>query len=291
MKILVAGRSGQVARALSRRAQARGMALEALGRGALDLGETGSIAAAIRERKPDVVINAAAYTAVDAAEADEATAYALNAAGAEALARGAADTGAALIQVSTDYVFSGDKNEPYLETDVVGPASAYGRSKLAGERLVASAHPEAVIVRTAWVYDAVGRNFVRTMLRLAKARPELGVVQDQLGCPTFADDLADALLAIALAPKAGIVHCAGSGETNWAGFADAIMDASAVRGGPSAAVRPIASSAYPTPAKRPANSRLNCAKLAAEYGVVMRPWEDALLDCMDEIAAGGWSVE
>lgn len=291
MKILVIGRGGQVARALVRRAAAQGIALETLGRPEFDLGRPHNARAMIAARKPDVVINAAAYTAVDMAEGDEATALAINATGAESVARAAAEIGAPVIQISTDYVFSGEETEPYLETDRVGPATAYGRTKLAGEHAVAAANPKAVIVRTAWVYDAAGANFVRTMLRVARLRPELGVVSDQRGCPTFADDLAGVLLTIARNPKPGIVHCAGAGETSWSAFAEAIFALSAERGGPSAAVRPIPASDYPTPAKRPANSRLNCAKLAAEYGVTMRPWRDALAACIDEIAAGGWRVE
>ncbi|WP_395646264.1 dTDP-4-dehydrorhamnose reductase [Terricaulis sp.] len=289
MKVLVIGRGGQVARALVRRAP-EGVAVETLSRPELDLAALRDADALVAVRRPDVVINAAAYTAVDAAESDADAARAVNAQGAEAVAAAAARLGAPVIQVSTDYVFAGDKGAPYVESDPVGPTGVYGRTKLEGERLVAAANSSAVIVRTAWVYDAHGKNFVRTMLRLAGQRPELSVVSDQQGCPTFADDLADALFAIARAPKPGVVHCAGAGETTWAGFAEAIMALAAERGGPSAKVQPIPTSAYPTPAKRPANSRLNCAKLQGEYGVAMRPWRAALADCVDEIAAGGWRV-
>lgn len=291
MRVLVIGRSGQVARALARRAAAQGVVLETLGRPDFDLAAPDSAESLIAARRPDVVINPAAYTAVDAAETDAEAAHAINATGAGVIAAAAARIGTPVIHVSTDYVFAGVKPESYVETDPVGPTGVYGRTKLEGERLVMAANPRATIVRTAWVYDAAGRNFVRTMLRVAKQRPELTVVSDQRGCPTFADDLADALLTIARAPKPGVVHCAGAGETVWSEFAQQIFALSAERGGPSARVRPIPSSDYPTPAKRPANSRLDCTKLAAEYGVVMRPWQAALADCVDEIAAAGWRVE
>lgn len=290
MTILVIGRNGQVARALARRAAARGIAIELLGRPGFDL--LAPDASVIAARKPTAVINAAAFTAVDKAETEREQAFQINAAGAEAIARGAAEVGATVIQVSTDYVFAGDKAAPYVETDATGPTGVYGASKLEGERAAAASNPRAVIVRTAWVFDAQGANFVRTMLRLAKTRPQLNVVADQRGCPTFADDLADALLTIAeKGGPAGVYHAAGAGETTWAEFAKEIFALSAARGGPSAEVAPIPTSEYPTPAKRPANSRLDCSKLAADYGVRLRPWREALAQCIDEIAAGGWRVE
>lgn len=292
MSILVIGRNGQLARALVRRAGARGVKVRVLGRPELDLVHADTIAAQITAQRPSVVINAAAYTAVDKAEDEPARAQAVNAEAAGAIARGAAEAGAAVIQVSTDYVFAGDKTSPYVETDPTGPTGVYGASKLAGEELVLAANPRAIVMRTAWVFDASGANFVRTMLRVAKSRPEVGVVADQRGCPTFADDLADAVLAVAARPeRVGIYHCAGAGEISWAGFAEEIFAQSARRGGPSASVKHIGTSDYPTRAKRPANSRLDCAKLAADYGVVMRPWRDALGACLDQIAADGWRVE
>jgi dTDP-4-dehydrorhamnose reductase len=242
------------------------------------------------------VINAAAYTAVDQAEREPERVFRVNAMGAEAVAAAAAQADAACLHISTDYVFSGDKSDPYLETDETGPTGVYGASKLEGEARVMAANPRAIVVRTAWVFDAQGKNFVRTMLRLAKSRPEVTVVADQRGCPTFADDLADALLTLgqqALARKSAsrLYHCAGAGVTSWAQFAEAIFSASAAMGGPATSVRPIASSDYPTLAKRPANSSLNCARLLADRGVRIRSWTESLAQCVGEIAASGWRVE
>lgn len=292
MSILVIGRSGQIARALARRAAVRKLALEALGRPELDLEHPERVAAAFADRRPHVVVNAAAYTGVDEAEAETERAFVVNCAGAGAVAQAAASKGAPVVQVSTDYVFDGAKPAPYVETDEAHPNGAYGVSKLAGEHAVLESNPRAIILRTSWVFDASGANFVRTMLRLAQTRAEIGVVDDQYGCPTFADDFADAVLAIAARPERfGIYHCAGAGETSWAGFAQEIFAQSRARGGPAAIVRPLASAEFPTRARRPANSRLDCAKLAADYGVRLRPWRDALSACMDEIAVGGWRVE
>lgn len=290
MSILVIGKQGQVARALVRRAAARKVEVQLLGRPEFDLERVDR--AAIAAHRPQVVINTAAYTAVDKAESDVDRAFLVNATAAEAIAAAAASANARVIQVSTDYVFSGDKPEPYLETDATAPASVYGRSKLAGEQGVLSANPHAAIVRTAWVYDASGTNFLRTMLRLAKTRAHLNVVADQRGCPTFASDLADALLTVATNDGVpGVYHAAGAGEVSWAEFAQEIFVQSAARGGPSAEVTPIPGSEYPTAAKRPTNSRLDCSKLAQNYGVRLRPWREALAHCVDEIAAGGWRVE
>lgn len=292
MSILVIGRTGQVARALARRAEQRGFSLTALGRPEADLEHPDGIEGVICALAPRVVVNAAAYTAVDNAEGDAGRAFAINAIGAEAAARAAAQIGAPFIQVSTDYVFAGDKPTPYDEEDATNPMGVYGASKLAGERAVMAAHPNAIVVRTAWVYDGAGANFVRTMLRLAAARDDVSVVADQLGCPTSANDLADALLAIAQAPVSpGTYHCVGAGATSWAGFAEAIFEEARARGGPTALVKPISTAEYPTRAKRPANSRLNCAKLGRVYGVQMRPWRKALAACMDDIAAAGWGVQ
>lgn len=292
MTILVIGASGQVARALVRRATARGLPIEALGRPDIDLEQPESAARAIAERRPRVVINAAAYTAVDKAEDEPERAHRINADGPGRAAKAAADIGAPFIHFSTDYVFPGDKAGAYLESDPTGPKGAYGRSKLNGEELIRDANPRAVILRTAWVFDAAGANFVRTMLRLARTRDEVGVVADQHGCPTFADDLADAALAVAQRPETfGVYHCAGQGDTSWAGFAAEVFAQSRARGGPSASVRRISTADFPTRATRPANSRLDCAKLRADYGVEMRPWRQALGACLDEIAANGWRVD
>ncbi|MGE0531959.1 MAG: dTDP-4-dehydrorhamnose reductase [Hyphomonadaceae bacterium] len=290
MSILVIGKQGQVARALMRRAAAHNLEVQLLGRPEFDLERVD--AAAIAAHRPQVVINAAAYTAVDRAESEAGRAFLINAIAAEAVAAAAASVHARVIQVSTDYVFSGEKTEPYVETDATEPATIYGQSKLAGERGALKANPSATIVRTAWVYDASGANFVRTMLRLAKSRSQLNVVADQRGCPTFADDLADALLKVATkGGSAGIYHAAGAGDVSWAEFAQEIFAQSAARGGPSAQISAISGSEYPTAARRPTNSRLDCGKFAQDYGVRLRPWREALAQCLDEMAAGGWRVE
>lgn len=291
MKVLVVGRSGQVARALARRARVRAIALNTVGRPEVDLERPATVTAAIRERKPDLVVNVAAYTRVDAAESDRDRAFAVNAIGAGAVADACAAFDAPLIQVSTDYVFDGAAKAPYVETDQANPRTVYGASKLEGESLVVRVQPKSVILRTAWVYDATGENFVRTMLRLAETRDEVSVVNDQHGRPTFADDLADAILSVAEGPhRYGVYHCTAAGEATWAEFAREVFALSRARGGPFANVRPIASSAYPTPAARPANSRLLCDKLAADYGVGIRSWREGLTACIDQIAATGWSV-
>lgn len=293
MKVLVVGRQGQVARALVRRAPKHGVEVVAVGRPSLDLERPDTIASTIAASAPDIVINAAAFTAVDAAETKRERAFAVNAVGAEALALAAAEAGAGIVHLSTDYVFAGDKSSAYNEDDPTDPKTVYGASKLEGEARVRAANPRSVIVRTAWVYDAEGQNFVRTMLRLARTRDQISVVRDQVGCPTYADDLADSLLAIVRqnADRAGLYHCTGSGETSWAGFAEEVFRLSRARGGPSARVLPIPTIEYPTPARRPANSRLDCAKLAAHYDVRMRSWQDALTDCIDAIVEDGWRVE
>jgi len=292
VSIVVIGRSGQVARALVRRAAARGVRVQTFGRPELDLEHSDAAAALVAAMRPSVVINAAAYTAVDKAEDEVERAGRINAVGPASIARAAAAVDAPILHLSTDYVFTGDKPAPYIETDATGPTGAYGATKLEGERLVVAANPRAIVLRTAWVFNATGANFVRTMLRLARSRDEISVVADQRGCPTFADDLADAALSIAARPDhAGIYHCAGEGETSWAGFAEEIFAQSRARGGPTASVRPITTAEFPTRAKRPANSRLNCAKLTADYGLTLRAWREALAACMDEIAADGWRVE
>ena len=289
MRLLVTGRDGQVARAL--RAGAGGdREIVALGRPALDLSRPDGLAAILAREKPDVIVNAAAYTMVDKAEQEEALATVINGEAAGALAKAAADLGVPIIQISTDYVFDGAKAGPYVECDPVAPVNAYGRSKLAGERAVAAASPRHAILRTSWVYDGEGKNFLKTMLRLADTREELGVVADQIGAPSYAPDIADAVAAVACnlaadgdARRAGVFHMTGGGETSWAGFAREIFRLSAQMGGPSARVREIATADYPTPAKRPANSRLNCDRLAATHGVRLPEWRDALQRCMRDM--------
>ncbi|WDF74682.1 dTDP-4-dehydrorhamnose reductase [Novosphingobium sp. KACC 22771] len=282
MRIAVTGRNGQVVTSLIERAGV-GVEVIALGRPEMDLGDLATIAPAIAAARPDVVVSAAAYTAVDRAESEEEAAFAVNAAGAGAVAAAAQALGVPVIHISTDYVFDGTKPDPYVESDPVAPLGVYGRSKLAGEQLVLATAPDAVILRTAWVYSPFGVNFVKTMLRLAETREELGVVADQIGNPTSALDIADAVLAIAFrlysapdtAPR-GIFHMTGTGEGSWADLAEAVFAASAALGGPATQVRKITTADYPTPAARPANSRLCCDRLYEAYGLRLPAWRDAV---------------
>ena len=282
MRVLVTGKVGQVVSALLERAPG-GVEVIALGRPELDLTEIASIRPAIRAAfngsVPDVVISAAAYTAVDKAEGEPELAMAINAAGAGEVARVAHELAIPVIHLSTDYVFDGRKLAPYVEDDPVAPLGVYGRSKLAGEQAVLAAHPDARICRTAWVYSPFGSNFVKTMLHLAETREELGVVADQIGNPTSALDIADAVFAIAEVLVAhpgqtprGIFHLTGSGEGSWADLAETVFTASAAYGGPSARVKRITTADYPTPAPRPANSRLDGGALARAYGITLPNW-------------------
>jgi dTDP-4-dehydrorhamnose reductase len=289
-RILVLGQTGQVAAALLARLPLDGHQVEAVGRAGSDLGDPAAARASVLDRAPDIVVNAAAYTAVDRAEGYEAAARALNAEGPAAAAAAAAGIGAAFIHFSTDYVFDGSKGRPYEENDAPQPLGVYGRTKLDGELAVAAANPRHVILRTAWVCSPTGSNFVKTMLRLAGERDSLGVVDDQHGRPTFASDLADAVAAIiARLPQDGtsegwgVFHAASQGETTWCGFARAIMDGSRARGGPAAEIRPITTADFPTPARRPADSRLSTERLASVYDVRLPHWQTSLDVCLDEI--------
>ena len=288
MRLLIAGWQGQVARALAEAVPGNaGVEACAIGRPALDICEMKTITRALAEVRPDVVINTAAYTAVDQAESDATAAFALNRDGAKMLAQAAAERGAAIIHLSTDYVFDGAKGAPYVEQDATGPLTVYGRSKLEGERAVIDANPRHVILRTAWVYSPFGKNFVKTMLSLAETRDELGVVDDQIGTPTYAPHLAGAILQIARqvsdqgagAPQ-GVFHIAGSGATSWCGLAREIFRHSAAMDGPVAQVRPISTADYPTPAARPANSRLDCSRLAASFDHTQPEWKSGVKDCV-----------
>jgi dTDP-4-dehydrorhamnose reductase len=284
MKILVVGRSGQVATALLERPG--GHEVVAPGRPAVDLTDAASLEAAVDAHRPDAVVNAAAYTAVDAAETDEAAAFALNAEGPGALARILARRGIPLVHLSTDYVFDGTLDRPYREDDRVGPTSVYGRSKLAGEEAVLAAGGPAIVARTAWVYAPFGKNFVRTMLRLGAERDHLRVVADQRGNPTSALDIADAVIALlerrdGWAEGGEIVHLAGTGETTWHGFAEAIFALSPHR----PRVEAIATADYPTPARRPANSRLDCTRLRDRHGIALPDWQDSLAEVMRRLLA------
>lgn len=293
MKILVTGREGQVVTSLIERAAGRSdIQIVAVGRPDLDLLDVDSIARAVDKAEPDVVVSAAAYTAVDQAEDERDAAFAVNARGAGAVAEAAAKAGAPVIHLSTDYVFPGTGDRAYAEDDATGPLSVYGQSKLESELAVAAANPKHVILRTAWVYSPFGKNFVRTMLRLAKDRPTLRVVGDQWGNPTSALDIADGVLRVAEqlvrgAPEGGFgtFHMVGTGDTNWAGFAERIFAASKAAGGPSASVEAITTADYPTKAVRPANSRLSTRKLARTYGITLPAWQASTKAVVERLVA------
>ncbi len=282
-RYLVTGREGQVVRSLIERChleKAGDIDLIAVGRPALDLGKPETIKSAIDQIKPDIIISAAAYTAVDQAEADEATARHVNASGPRALAQAASVHGIPMIHLSTDYVFDGTKTAPYTEADPVAPLGIYGCSKLEGEEYVLEAWHNVAILRTAWVYSPYGKNFVKTMLRVAETRDTLNVVDDQIGNPTSALDIADGILAVASnllsSPDQklrGVFHMTGHGDATWADFAEEIFDAAKKVGGPVATVQRIATADYPTPARRPANSRLNNNKLHSTHGVRLPEWQ------------------
>lgn len=279
MRILATGRSGQLATALAECAAGQnGLEVTSLGRPELDLEVPDSVTARILAHRPDIVVNTAAYTAVDKAESEPERAFAVNRDGAAAAARAAAELGIPFIHVSTDYVFDGRKPDPYREDDQTGPLNIYGQSKLEGERAVMAAHPGAIVLRTSWVYSPFGSNFLKTMLRVGAERPLLRVVDDQLGNPTSALDLATAILRIAPeldAERGGLYHLTGSGSTTWHGFAAFIFSESGARGGPQPALQAIATRDYPTPAARPANSRLDCSAFAQRFGSGLRNWQEA----------------
>lgn len=277
--ILVFGKTGQVALALAR------LAPDALylGREAADLTDPAACAAAIMAHGPDAVINAAAYTAVDRAEDDAATAMTVNAEAPGAMVRACADLGVPMVHISTDYVFDGSGDRPWQPGDPTGPLGVYGRSKLAGEMAVRAAGGAYVILRTSWVFSADGANFVRTMLRLGADRQLLRVVSDQIGGPTPAQDIAATSLALIAALRSGAeggtYHYAGQPSTSWAGFAREIFHLA----GMTVSVEDIATTDYPTPAMRPLNSRLDCATLAADFGIMPPDWRVGLAQVVAEL--------
>jgi len=294
MRLLVTGTQGQVVTALRRRAGA-GLDIIALGRPELDLAQDRNLTPLFAPFKPDVIVNAAAYTAVDKAESEPDLAFAINAHGAGAVARAAQALNVPVIQISTDYVFDGTASQPLREDDTTHPLGIYGASKLAGETAVAAATENHVILRTAWVYAPFGANFVRTMLRLAATRDEVRVVADQFGTPTSAIDIAACILSVArnlLAHPAdrhlrGVFHMtAQGGPISWADFATEIFNLSAARGGASARVIAISTAEYPTPAQRPNYSCLDGQKLKDVHHVTLAPWQESLRDTMDEIYKG-----
>jgi dTDP-4-dehydrorhamnose reductase len=286
-RILVIGRAGQLATALAEAEWPADVALTCRGREGIDLARPAAAEKAVIAEKPDLVINAAAYTAVDKAESEPELAFAVNRDGPAALAEACQVIGAPLIHVSTDYVFDGSKRGAYVEEDPVNPASVYGASKEAGESAIRARLPAHVIIRSSWIYAPMGQNFVRTMLRLGRERPELRVVEDQTGSPTAAEELARAVQGAAGALLAGgrdygTFHFAGSGSTSWFGLAEAIFE---LAEGPRPRLIPIPTSGYPTPARRPANSVLDSSKFARLYGVTARPWRDSLARCLRDIQA------
>lgn len=287
MTILLIGQTGQVARSLAERADASDQ-LVTQGRPGLDITDAGSIRHAFDTFSPNLVINASAYTAVDEAEADEAAAFAVNRDGPALLCEACQTAGIPLIHFSTDYVFDGSKKNPYTEEDKPSPLGVYGRSKLAGEQAVAAGCDDHVILRTAWIYGPFGKNFLKTMLRVAREREELTIVDDQWGSPTSSLDIADATLAICNRwlsglGRAGIFHMVGSGYTTWHGFAREIFRSSEEAGGPTAIAQPIASSDYPTPAQRPANSRLDCTRLKSTYEIELPDWRKSTVECVKRL--------
>ncbi len=288
MTILVTGGSGQLAQALAELATvgaAGDRPVRVVGRPDLDFDRITALPAMLAAAKPALVINAAAYTAVDRAESDAAAAWRANRDGPAVLAAYCAGAGIPLIHVSTDFVFDGSKGAPYTESDAPNPTSVYGASKLAGEQAVLAACRQAIVLRTSWVYAARGRNFVLTMLNLASTRDRLRVVADQRGCPTAASDLAEAILGMADAIAregwqdrfGGIFHAAGGGETTWHGLASAAITRAAPYGQKQPeAIEAIGSAEFPTPVKRPPDSRLDCSRLEQVFGLRLPQWEAAL---------------
>jgi dTDP-4-dehydrorhamnose reductase len=288
MKVLVFGGGGQIGREVCRAAWPPHYTLVPLDRGRIDITKSALVSAIFCKERPDLAINLAAYTAVDRAESEPEAAWAVNCAGAAHIAAACCETGTPLIYVSTDYVFDGHKIEPYREEDPVHPLGVYGCSKEAGERAVRAALESHVILRTAWVYAAEGVNFVKTMLRLAAERPLLRIVVDQRGCPTSAAEIATALIVITRhlergGARWGTYHFAGSGAVSWYGFAEAVFDLAA----PRLVARPrlvaIDSDQYPTPARRPMNSVLDCRKIKDVYGISPSPWREALAPVIGQL--------
>ena len=287
LNILVSGKTGQVAVELQKHLAGLGN-LIVLGRDVLDLSQPEQIRAQVRAHKPDLIIIAAAHTAVDQAESEPELAFAINASAPGVFAEEAAALGIPLIHYSTDYVFDGSKPAPYTEDDATNPLGVYGKSKLAGELAIAASGAQHLILRTSWVYSTHGKNFLLTMQRLLQERPELRVVADQIGAPTWAGTIAQSTRALIERWQAGeagawgTYHLTAQGETSWFGFTQAIAAHLSAQGKTCATLEPIPASAYPTPAARPQNSRLDCSKLAREWGVTQPDWDAALSECVAE---------
>jgi len=285
LKILISGQQGQVSRELQARLGDLGH-LHVLGRDQLDLAHPERIAEQVRAIAPDLIINAAAHTAVDQAESEPELAFAINAKAPGIFAEEAKRLGIPLIHYSTDYVFDGSKQGRYTEDDATNPLGVYGQSKLAGEQAIAAVGGQHLILRTSWVYSTHGRNFLLTMQRLLQEKPELRVVADQIGAPTWAGTIADSTRQLIERWQAGqagawgVYHLTAQGETSWFGFAQAIGEQLKAQGKPCANLVPIPSSDYPTPAQRPLNSRLDCSRLQREWNVSQPDWHQALIDCL-----------
>ncbi|MCH2339901.1 MAG: dTDP-4-dehydrorhamnose reductase [Pseudomonas sp.] len=288
MKILITGSTGQLSRELQLALAGEGKVL-ALGHKLLDLAEPAQIRRQVRLLRPDLIINAAAYTAVDPAQDDRDRAFAVNAIGPGVLAEEAAALGVPLIHYSTDYVFDGRKNGPYSEKDVPAPLSVYGASKLAGEQAIQAVGGDHLILRTSWVYSLHGRNFLLTMRRLLQERDALSVVDDEIGAPTWAGTIAQVTAEIVRKRRSGsggpggLYHLTASGETSWYGFACHIARHLQNQGLLRARIEPTRSADYPTAAQRPLNSRLNCARLQRDWQITLPNWETALQQCLNDV--------
>lgn len=283
MKLLIIGAKGQLGWELGKRGDRQGFDADSVDLPDFNITDQAQVVKQIEKSKPNMVINASAYTAVDRAESESELAFAVNERGPSYLADACGAHGIPMVHVSTDYVFSGAKEAPYLENDPVSPMGVYGQSKAAGEEAVRNRLKSHIIIRTAWLYGINGQNFVKTMLRLGKERKTIRVVADQYGCPTYAADLADAILAIAgqvgngLKGNWGTYHYCGRGSTTWHGFAEAIFEmAKPLISMKIQNVEPISTDAYPTSAKRPVNSVLDCSRIQIEFGVRNRPWKESL---------------
>ena len=285
MKILITVQHGQVSQALQQQLPPLGE-LIVLGRDQLDLTNADQIRRQVRAHRPDLIINAAAHTAVDQAESEPEVAFAINATAPGILAEEAKALGAPLIHYSTDYVFDGSKAAPYTEADTPHPLGVYGQSKLAGEQAITAVGGEHLILRTSWVYSNHGKNFLLTMQRLLQEKPQMRIVADQIGAPTWAGTIAGSTRALIERWQAGdagawgVYHLTAQGETSWFGFAEAIGEYLRATGKACAELEAIPSSAYPTPAKRPLNSRLDCSRLQREWHVSQPHWLDALRECL-----------
>lgn len=289
--VLCIGKNGQLARALSRVAKTRQITLHRAGRDEIDLFDARAVEDYIGEIKPAAIINTAAFTRVDDAETDADSAYKLNCDAARQVAIAAQTHGARLLHISTDYVFSGQKSGTYAPEDETAPQGVYGHTKRAGEAAVQASNPNAIIIRTSWLYGPDAPNFLMTMLRLAKGHSTIRVVDDQIGSPTYVDDLAAGLLDAALAQgPGGIFHLSGQGHASWAQLARHILAVSAQLDGPTALIEAITTADYPTPAKRPKNSCLDSALIEARYGIKLPQWRDGVVRCLEHIRGAGWGT-